>query len=298
MSKNKRFYWLKLPEDFFQSDVISWLEEQTNGIYYSNFYLKLCLMSINDKGVLIRRIGEMYIPYDVKRLSQLTGINIDTVVVAIELLKKAGLLEVLDNGALYLKQVENMVGSETASTQRSRRSREKKKIENKIENKLQCNAKTMQSNESVLQRNAKTMQRNESMLQCNEVLQRNAKVLQCQKNATTDIDIEKDKDTDKEKRIKKEKPPADQSAGLEELYECYTRNITRNGLCTAPMEINELNKFVAKYGVPAVMKAIEIAVKRNARSLDYIGGVLRREQNKSSGTASVKRRYSEEDIPF
>ena len=298
MSKNKRFYWLKLPEDFFQSDVISWLEEQTNGIYYSNFYLKLCLMSINDKGVLIRRIGEMYIPYDVKRLSQLTGINIDTVVVAIELLKKAGLLEVLDNGALYLKQVENMVGSETASTQRSRRSREKKKIENKIENKLQCNAKTMQSNESVLQRNAKTMQSNESMLQCNEVLQRNAKVLQCQKNATTDIDIEKDKDTDKEKRIKKEKPPADQSAGLEELYECYTRNITRNGLCTAPMEINELNKFVAKYGVPAVMKAIEIAVKRNARSLDYIGGVLRREQNKSSGTASVKRRYSEEDIPF
>lgn len=132
MAINKRYYWLKLPEDFFQSETIRWLEEQPNGIYYSNFYLKLCLMSINDNGMLIRRVGEMYIPYDIKRLSELTNINSDTIMIAINLLKKLGLLEVLDNGAFYLNQVKNMVGSESESAKRVRKHRNKTKA-------LQCN---------------------------------------------------------------------------------------------------------------------------------------------------------------
>ena len=28
MAENKRYYWLKLKEDFFSDDAIEWLEEQ------------------------------------------------------------------------------------------------------------------------------------------------------------------------------------------------------------------------------------------------------------------------------
>ena len=36
----KKYYWLKLMEGFFEEDTIAWLEEQENGVYYTNFYLK------------------------------------------------------------------------------------------------------------------------------------------------------------------------------------------------------------------------------------------------------------------
>ena len=56
MSDNKRFYWLKLKEDFFDDETIRYIEEQENGIKYSNFYLKLCLKSLRTDGKLIRLV--------------------------------------------------------------------------------------------------------------------------------------------------------------------------------------------------------------------------------------------------
>ena len=125
----KKYYWLKLKENFFEEDTIEWLEEQENGVYYSNFYLKLCLKSLKTNGILIRNVGEILIPYDVKKLSEITRVKIDTVIVAMELFKKIGLVQILDNGEIYLTQLELMVGSETSKAQimRNKRAREKKK---------------------------------------------------------------------------------------------------------------------------------------------------------------------------
>ena len=125
MAENKRYYWLKLKEDFFSDDAIEWLEEQ--GKEYCLFYLKLCLKSIRTNGILIRNVGKMLIPYDVEKLAEITKTNTDTVIVAMELLKKIGLVEILDNGALYLSQLETMVGSESGSAARMRKMRAKNK---------------------------------------------------------------------------------------------------------------------------------------------------------------------------
>lgn len=73
MSKNKKYYWLKLKEDFFEEDAISWIEEQENGKDYCLFYLKLCLKSLKTNGLLIRNVGSMLVPYDVKTLARLTN---------------------------------------------------------------------------------------------------------------------------------------------------------------------------------------------------------------------------------
>ncbi|UAC48513.1 phage replisome organizer N-terminal domain-containing protein [Bacillus aquiflavi] len=111
--KNKRFYWLQLKEDFFEEDAIDWLEEQPNGKEYSLFYLKLCLKSLRTNGILIRKVGQMLIPYDHNKLAKLTKTNSDTVLVAMKLLTKIGLVEILENGEIYLKQVEEMIGSQS-----------------------------------------------------------------------------------------------------------------------------------------------------------------------------------------
>lgn len=125
---NKKYYWLKLKEDFFEEDTIEWLEEQENGIYYSNFYLKLCVRALRGNGILIRKVGDILIPYDVKKLSEITRVKVDTVIVAMELFKKIGLVKILENGEIYLTQLENMVGSETSKAQlmRNKRARDKK----------------------------------------------------------------------------------------------------------------------------------------------------------------------------
>ena len=127
MSSNKRYFWLKLNENFFEEDTIAWIEEQENGKDYIIFYLKLALKSLMDDGRLIRYVGEKLIPYDVKALAKLTNTEIDTVKVAMNLFLEIGLVNQLDSGELYMTQIEEMVGSETrqASIMRKKRAREK-----------------------------------------------------------------------------------------------------------------------------------------------------------------------------
>lgn len=125
---NKRYYWLKLKEDFFEEDTISWIEDQPNGKEYSLFYLKLCLKSLKTDGILIRNVGEMLIPYDTKTLSKITNTDIDTVMVAMELFKRIGLIQIFDNGEIFLTQLKNMVGSETDKAELMRKKRAKDKL--------------------------------------------------------------------------------------------------------------------------------------------------------------------------
>lgn len=131
----KKFYWLKLKEDFFDEDTIQWLEEQTNGKEYCLFYLKLCLKSLKSNGLLIRNVGNILIPYDCKKLSEITRTSEDTVRVAMNLFKEIGLVQILDNGEIFLTQLENMVGSESkwAKYKREKKalpSNETKRLEN------------------------------------------------------------------------------------------------------------------------------------------------------------------------
>ena len=126
-TNNKKYYWLKLKEDFFEDDTINWIEEQENGKEYCLFYLKLCLKSLKTNGILIRNVGQMLIPYDVKKLAEITNTPADTVRVAMEVFKNIGLIQILENGEIYMAQLKNMVGSETSKAQlmRNKRARDK-----------------------------------------------------------------------------------------------------------------------------------------------------------------------------
>ena len=129
--KVKRFYWLKLKEDFFDEDTMSWLEEQGNGKEYCLFYLKLCLKSLKSDGVLVRKVGDMLIPYDIAKIAEITKTQVDIANEALNLLKQIGYIQVLDSGGLFLTQIENMTGSETDAAERQRKSRANKRIPEK-----------------------------------------------------------------------------------------------------------------------------------------------------------------------
>ena len=124
-TNNKKYYWLKLKEDFFDDDTINWIEEQENGKEYCLFYLKLCLKSLKTNGILIRNVGQMLIPYDIKKLAEITNTPPDTVRVAMKVFEEIGLIQILENGEIYMTQLKNMVGSETKWAEKKRLQRQK-----------------------------------------------------------------------------------------------------------------------------------------------------------------------------
>lgn len=128
MTDSKRYYWLKLNEDFFEQEEIKIIENMKNGKDYIIFYLKLLLKSINTDGKLLFR---GVIPYTPEMLSAITNTDIDTIRVAINLFTKLNLMEIWDDGTLFLSETQNMIGSEAASTERVRRFRAKKEAEEK-----------------------------------------------------------------------------------------------------------------------------------------------------------------------
>lgn len=124
MSKSKRFYWIKLKENFFDLETIDWLMSQKNGCEYIVLYQKLCLLTANKDGNLSTTIGEMIIPYDFNKIARDTKFNIDTVIVAMELFRKVGLIYEQDNGILKIPYVQELVGSETEYAEKKRKYRQ------------------------------------------------------------------------------------------------------------------------------------------------------------------------------
>ena len=124
----KKYYWMKLREDFFDDDAIEWLEEQPKGKEYALFYLKLCLKSLKTNGLLIRTVGTILVPYDTRKLADITKTDYDTAIVAMELLKNIGLVEIMESGEICLPRMEEMIGSETDKAALMRKIRAQKNI--------------------------------------------------------------------------------------------------------------------------------------------------------------------------
>ena len=123
MSQNKKYYWLKLRDDFFERDEVKIIEGQQNGKDYIIFYMKLLLKSVKTEGELYFRDA---IPYSPQMLATITGTNIDTVKVAVDLFTSLGLMEKWSNGTLFMLETQNMIGSESKWANYKRVERSKK----------------------------------------------------------------------------------------------------------------------------------------------------------------------------
>ena len=131
----KRYYWLKLPKDFFEDKAIKRLRQIAGGDTYTIIYLKMLLKSMEDDGKLFYEGIEDTICDEIA-----LDINesADDVQVTISYLEKKGLLVVTDS-EVELTHLTEMVGSESAVTERVRKHREAQKL-------LQCNASVLQGN--------------------------------------------------------------------------------------------------------------------------------------------------------
>lgn len=134
--KDKKFYWLKLKTEFMTGDVIDFLMSQKNGANYVVLYQMLCIRTINTQGELATKFGDMLIPYDIDKIQrECKWFDRDTVLVAMELYKKLGLIYEQENGIIKISNFENIVGSETYWNKQKRLAKQREdSVGNELEN--------------------------------------------------------------------------------------------------------------------------------------------------------------------
>lgn len=124
MADNKKYYYLKLKENFFESDEAIILESMPDGYIYSNILLKLYLRSLKNDGLLM---FNNLIPYNAQMLATITRHQVGTVEKAIQIFQQLKLIEILDNGAIYMSNIQNFVGKSSTNADRMRIQRAKQK---------------------------------------------------------------------------------------------------------------------------------------------------------------------------
>ncbi|WP_034438193.1 phage replisome organizer N-terminal domain-containing protein [Clostridium ihumii] len=254
MSDNQVYYYLRIKENFYEREEIRVIESLPNGYKYSNILLKMYLKSLKRNGKLM---VTDYIPYSLQTLSAVLGHDIDTVKAAIDLFKQFKLLEVLDNGAIYLMDIQNFIGS--SSTEADRKRAYRLKIEEE-KRKLELGQKSDKSPTKRIE-------------PCNKAKSKNEKD-KCPDKTPPETEIETELELETELEI--------ETTTTEDIY------------CGSSFEINfdNLKDFCEKYNFKKattqniksiindfkgwwIKEAIEIAMFNNNRNLGYVFGILR-----------------------
>ena len=119
----KRYYWLKLPDDFFRQKPIKKLRRIAGGDTYTIIYLKMLLVSLKNEGKLFfDGVEENFTEEIALELDE----EEENVKVTVQFLMAQGLLQLIDESEYELTECSRMVGSESASAERMRRLRDKK----------------------------------------------------------------------------------------------------------------------------------------------------------------------------
>lgn len=173
MSENKKYYWLKLKETFFDSEEMKILESMENGTIYQNLYLKICLISLKSNGALLFK--DM-IPYNLDMIATITRTNKDIVRAGLQVFQQLKLITITDNEVIYMTDIQTLIGK--SSTESDRVSKYRKTLKDNSNNSIENQEES-----------------------CNNSVE---KLQESYASDTPEIEREKEKDTDKDTEREKE----------------------------------------------------------------------------------------------
>lgn len=117
MADDKKYYYLKLKDDFFTDEAMIILQGMPDGYIYSDILMKLYLRSLKSQG---RLMFNDLIPYTPDILAQLVRHQVGTVEKALDIFERLGLIEILDNGAIFMLNIQNFIGKSSTEADRKR----------------------------------------------------------------------------------------------------------------------------------------------------------------------------------
>lgn len=127
----KRYWWLKLQEDFFRQIEIKKLRKIAGGDTYTVIYLKMMLLSLKSEGRIAYDCSESEF---VENLALDIDEDEENVAVTVAFLQKHGLLigSKENESDITLPRAAEAIGSETAAASRMREMRNRKKADESV----------------------------------------------------------------------------------------------------------------------------------------------------------------------
>ena len=120
MSDNRKYYYLKLKENFYNSETMVILESMQDGLLYSNLLLKMYLMSLKSGGILMLND---HLPHTPQTIATFTRHQVGTVERALKVFVEFGLVEILTDGAYYMADIQLLIGQSSTEGERKRAAR-------------------------------------------------------------------------------------------------------------------------------------------------------------------------------
>ena len=148
----KKYYWLKLKDNFFNQKEVKKLRRIAGGDTYTIIYLKMQLLSIKKDGIIEFEGTEKDLA---EQLSYEIDEDLNNIQVTLSFLKVNNLIEEISENNFLLTKVPDCIGKEGASAERVRRHRERKALleKEKEQKMLQCNGEVTNSNNTVIKSN-------------------------------------------------------------------------------------------------------------------------------------------------
>lgn len=254
----KRYYWLKLKEDFFKQLPMKKIRKIAGGDTYTIIYLKMMLQSLSRGG------NANYYSFDDDFISNLAleiDEDVDNVKITVNFLIANGLLVEDTEGNQLLTEVPTLICSEQASAQRVREHRARKK--------MQEAQKALENSKNVT-----------------KALPSNTCVTQVKQNGNgdIDIDIEKEKLKEKEKVSKNVNFVTENADFCDFAADAYCLADADNpclqweqivGLTLTAHLAEKIRDLYEEVGAYAYEKALKIACERNKRNFKYIEATAR-----------------------
>lgn len=142
----KKYYWLKLKDDWFNSKVIKKLRRIAGGDTYTIIYLKTLLLSLKNEGKLYYEgVEESFAEELALELDE----DSENVNVTLSFLQSYGLLEIVDTDEYMLTEVPASIGSESESAARMRKCRANKNKKLLEEKTSQCDSSVTSSDTEI-----------------------------------------------------------------------------------------------------------------------------------------------------
>ena len=241
MASVKRFFWLKLKEDFFKQKEIKLLRKIAGGDTHTIIYLKILLLSLKNNGkVYSEGVTDNFFEEIALEIDE----DIENVAICMKFLEQKGLLIYDTEDSASLTAIPEMIGSESESARRVRKHRQNKVLQEKTS---QCNAEPLQSN----------------------------------KNVTTEKELEKELEIEKEKELQQETDKNQKGLSLSSLFEFWESNgfgmiapTTRQDLTYWVKDFQELGANEQE-ALELIQEALKLAINANARRYNYVNGILK-----------------------
>ena len=131
MAENKKYYWLKLKEGFFEEKQIKYLRKLPDGDKLVIAYLKMQLKSLKTEGFIKY---DKILPSNIEELAMILDEDTNIINLMIGALQKVNAIEILDDGSFYMITMQELIGKESESAERVRKFRERRN-----QKALQCN---------------------------------------------------------------------------------------------------------------------------------------------------------------